>query len=315
MKIVTAAFAFAVAMPAFPQDDPSTKLREAWPKLQEAWKATTEFKASLADAKSRARETPDEALKIVGQLHVAFEAAGLWHADIVPDLAALKQVFKARVAGFLSFSGGFGSINSQEEYQRMQQEYQRAIEEWSNRRAGRGAAQAKSTPISDFETGAAELLKLKDSGDEDLVQDAVSKMRKALKDLGIMDEETPPWVRVRLTNLLRALALGQPCPEIPKATDEQRRKIDDVLSLLEEGDLNAREDAVKELLKLGEIAVPQARKRYAETADAESKVRLKRILGLRDPKPVVKHACRRCGTNADGPAICESCGTAMQPQK
>jgi len=317
--LLAAAIAVAAALPADAQDD---RLKEAWPRLQEAWKSTTDFKATLKKAetpKSRPRDIPDDAIKIVGQLHLAFDAGGLWANEPGADVVALKQVFKMRCASFLKFHSGFQVPNSQEEYRRLTEEYQRAIQEWQWKMGGGGGAKTRPDPISEFEDGLVELAKLRarETPDDDLMQDAVAKIRKSMRDLGIMDDDMPGWLRVRLTAMVKALALGEALPEMAAPTDTQKKKVQSLIEVIDEGDIVGREDAVKELLRIGEPAIPQVRKRYLEVENAEVKARLKKVLGYRDPKPLTRYACRRCGTSAEdtSPPACMSCGTEMAPPK
>jgi len=280
------------------KDDPDARLRKAWPKLLEAWKATTDFKATLKRPDGKPVKPveklpsggldplPDDALRVSAQVQQAMDAAGLGSDEFWPELAALKQAMKSRLTSFLRVTSvsSFATPTSQEEYQKLQEDYRRAVQEWSQRQSGVPPQPGRMTPVDELEEGAADLARHKSPESVDLAQDALSRVRKSLRDLRIMDDDTPPWLRIRLTALVRALALGEELPAPPQATPEQRKHVREVIGDAIEGDLVRRDEAVRDLMRLGEIAVPEVRRILADTQDAEARGRLRKVLGIKERK-------------------------------
>jgi hypothetical protein len=286
------------------QDDPYVKLRDGWGKLQEAWKAIGDYHASAAKAPRlrpgekvpKPDDLPDELVRLMGRASAAIENAGLWEPDVSPDLIAVRLAFKARLSGVARpRAGGVFDVPTSEEdlkvlneeYQRLAREYEQATEEFYRRQSGEGEKDKpeKKPSAGEFEDSIAALAKLmSQKADEDLVQEATTRVRMSLRAAGIFDDETPPWIRVRLTAVVRALTLGEKMPEPAKATADQEKRSKELLDAIAAGDLEGREEAVRDLLRMGESVVPMVRKRLSETEDAEVKLRLRKILGHREKK-------------------------------
>lgn len=286
------------------QDDPYVKLRDGWGKLQEAWKAVSDYHAAAAkaprvkpgDKAPKPDDLPDEIVRLMGRASAAFESAGLWEADLAPDLAAVRMVLKARLAGVARprAAGAFEVPTSEEElkrlteeYQRMMRDYEEATEEFYRRQSGEGGKEQpeKKPSLGDFEDSIAVLAKLvAQKSDDDLIQEAVTRVRMGMRAAGIFDDETPPWIRVRMTAVVRALTVGDRMPEPAKATPEQEKRAKELLDAVGGGDVETREEAVRDLLRMGEPAVASVRKRLSETEDAEVKLRLRKIVGFREKK-------------------------------
>jgi len=297
--------------------DPVAKLRTAWPKITDAWKAVGAFKEELAkDIESgRIPKTwasdqgkvlvlPDSFLRGSARMAAALEEAGLMGDDLPPEMEAFKSAFKARLASVVRLQsfGYFPTPTTNEEYNRLSQEYsaitrtlqeefQRAVNEYSMnqggvRPGGPPPAAKPATPVAKLEEAARTLLRMRESGsvEEDREQDALSRIREALRDLGLMDDDTPAWMRARLTILIRAAATGEAFPEPPRATAEQRKRISTLLTTLRDGAIDEREAAGRELSRTAEGGLDLIRAALADAPDDETKLRLKKVLGFREKK-------------------------------
>lgn len=292
--------------------DPDAKLKAAWPALVAAWKGVTTFKLDLAKdaevgkgmmADPSKATVPDSLLRGIGSVSNALEAAGLFGSDVPAELAAFKNVYKSRIGAAVRVQALALSVpKTDQEFQKysrdyqqamnqLQQEYQYVQMEFYRNRGGRGgvaAPEPKKTAVIRLEEAAAALARLQETGtpDEDLVQDALAKLRDAFRDLSIIDDETPAWMRARVTRLVRAAALGEPYPETPAPTADQEKQIDKLLGTLREGDLPEREAATREIARIAEPFLKRLREELTEATDPDLKMRLQRILGWRGDRPV-----------------------------
>jgi hypothetical protein len=258
------ALAVALIVALVPQEEAS--LKEAWPKLLEAWKAVDEHKPS-----SEAGLLDDEGLKTAAKLHQAFEAAGLFAAEGEYLPQAVKAFLKQRARALAPA----------------------ANDGWAGMRGririlaagGPGGAPAapavEGDPMGTLLTSLRKLKAMKVEGldDEDNVQDELVTARKALKALGVTGDDTPPGLRRRAFTLTRALVLGEPYPEPAAATDDQSKQVKAWIAELGHESIENREQAMKELVRAGEKALPAAREALKQ-GDAEIAARCKQLLGF-----------------------------------
>jgi hypothetical protein len=245
--------ALAAALLLAPVQDES-KLKDAWPKLVDAWKAVEAYQAAPS------AEGSDDFLKTAGRIHEAFEAAGLYgsEGEYVPQ--ALKTFVKARVRGwFRNFaSGNPKGLESATLY-----------------------LSHPSDPMKTFLESIARLQVLQKRGldDEDNVQDELSSARRALKAMRVTADETPGSLRRRVLALAKALALGEPYPEPALATEEQAKSIRDQIGKLGSESIEERDQAVRELARCGDAALPFLRESL-KSPDAETAARSRHLLGF-----------------------------------
>jgi hypothetical protein len=238
------------------------KLEENFGKLQEAWKA----------AAAKSDGLTDDYIRAIGKLSNALEAAGCFDPDASADARAVKRLLVRRAESMQAAKAG----------NRM-----RVVV-----RGAGGAFRAESddsgTALERFEKAVAKQRELKEKGidDEDNLQEVLVKQRKALKDLGIIADEMPQWIRRRVLKLAQALATGAACPAFAKATPEQEKRVRELVAQLGDAEPEKRDEAARELDKIGEPAVPQLREALKH-GDAEVRERAKKILGigLKDPEP------------------------------
>lgn len=240
------------------QDD--ARLREAWPKLQECWKAL-----DAAKPEPTGRLT-DDLLKALGRLDAAVEAAGLRDGNASFVSGALRHLLIQRGQRLLP-APSTGNVA------------------WLV--AGGGGAMRRETPrnrraaVDGLLSGIRKLRDLASKGldDEDNVQDQLTEIRKAMKDAGVVSDETPMWLRRRALTLIRALDAGQPFPETPAPTAEEAARLQKLIVDLGSEDPVVRDQATRELSKSGE----QAQDLLAgavKGADPEVAARAKTILGM-----------------------------------
>ena len=257
--------AAALIVALVPQDE--ARLKESWPKLVEAWKAADEYKPTpegvLLD---------DEALKVAGKIHQAFEAAGLFAAEGEYLPQAIKAFIKQRARALAPASADpWGRVMAIRGRLRVMA-------------AGGGvepqAPTVETDPMGAFLNSLKKLKELKVGGldDEDNVQDELVTARKALKGLGVTSDDTPPALRRRAFALARALATGDAYPEPAVATDDQVKQYRAWIAELGNDSIEAREKAMKELLRAGETVFPAAREALKQS-DAEIAARCKQLLG------------------------------------
>lgn len=256
--------AAALILALVPQDE--ARLKENWSKLQEAWKAVEAYKppaeAALFD---------DELLKTAAKLHGAFEAAGLYTKDgeYLPQAVKALVKIKSRQlfpgAGSNRFGAGRAIV--------------RVI------RGGGGGGPEESTvegdPLAKLIKALKKLESLKDEGldDEENVQDEMAAVRKSLKGLGIIGDDTPPALRRRALRLVKAMALGEEYPATLAATDEQAKQFRTWISELGSEAIETREKAMKELMRTSEASLPFLRE-GAKSGDAEVATRSRQLLGV-----------------------------------
>jgi len=235
------------------------RLEENFGKLQEAWKA----------AAAKSEGLTDDYIRAMGKLSAALEAAGCFDPDAPADVRAVKRLLVRRAEGMQAAKAG----------NRM-------------RVVVRGAFRAEGDDpggaLERFEKAVARLRELKEKGidDEDNLQEVLVEQRKALKDLGIIADTMPQWIRRRVLKLAQALATGAACPAFAKATPEQEKRVADLVAQLADPEPEKRDEAARELDRIGEPAVPQLREALRH-GDAEVRERAKKILGigLKDPEP------------------------------
>jgi hypothetical protein len=240
-------------------------LAEHFDKLREAWKA-----AEAKPAAGRATGLTDDFIKAIGRLSTALESAGLFSADAPAEARAVKRLLLARAENLMPLAS---SAYAQRARVVMRME------------GGLQTLEPQGA-LQRFEQSVAKLQDLKARGldDEDNVQEASVEMRKALKDLGVIHDEMPQWIRRRAQRVAQALVTGGAYPEFQKATPEQEKAIQDLIAQLGDVELEKRESASRELHRLGEPAVPAMREAL-KSADAEVRDRAKQFLGigLKDP--------------------------------
>jgi hypothetical protein len=253
MMTIAAALLFAV------QDE--GRLKESWPKLVDAWKTVEAYKAQPARA-----ELDDEYIKLMGRLHDAFEAGGLYDAGGEYAPLAVKAFVKARARGLAPSNAGMLDFRAKVAFVR---------------RAGQGGEVVSGDPMTTFLESIKKLRELKKSGldDDDNVQDELATARKALKALGITSDGTLAPLRRRALALVRALALDEGYPEPPKATEEQGKQIREWIGELGHEAIESRDKATQELIRAGEAALPFVREAL-KSADAEVVARARRLLGV-----------------------------------
>jgi hypothetical protein len=239
---------------ALPQAE-TDKLKEAWPKVVEAWRAMDTYKAEK-------EELSDDFLKLMGRLHDAFSAAGMLDgADF--EAGALKRLFKLRAARLLPRTS-----------------YDEVVvaRAWAAQRFAEG--QPAKAGLDGLLAGLSRLKELRDKGldDEDNVADETAAVRKSMKELKIVADDTPQWLRRRALELTRAVVAGGAWPERPKATAEQEAQAKRWIDELDDNDPEVREKAMRELMKIGDAVLPVLRAAL-KGASGEAAERIKRVLG------------------------------------
>jgi len=260
--MITLAAAVLVAL--VPQDE--GRLKESWPKLVEAWKAVEAYKAPAEPGL-----LDDELLKVAAKLHAAFESAGLFAAEGEYLPQAVKALVKLRTRSILPlgnnpFANRFGAI-------RIVRAGVGGAPEWQ-----RGGVDAN--PMGALLESLNKLKSLKQGGldDEENVQDELSTARKSLKTLGIIADDTPAGLRRRALHLVKAIALGEDFPAPTAATEDQAKQYKAWFAELGHESIETRENALKELTKAGEPALPFAREAL-KSGDAEVASRARSLLG------------------------------------
>lgn len=221
------------------------RLREAWPLLVETWNAL--------DARSTPLDPMDDnSLRLWGKVHTSFSTGGFIEENPSFEAAAVKQLFLR----FLSLK----SV---------------AIE-----MSGPGEAGARIT-YRPFLPQVRKIRELKERGldDEDNLQEARGELATRLKELKVIADDTPLWLRRRVVTLASALALGEPFPAPPRASGEESLHIRAWIGDLESEHPDVREAAIRSLLKSGEVAQPQLREALANGA-SKTVESVKRILGI-----------------------------------
>ena len=256
------ALAAALLAAFVPQDE--ARLKEGWPKLVEVWKAVEAYKpapeAGLLD---------DEYLKLMGKIHGAFEAAGLYggEGEYLPQ--AMKAFVKTRARDL----AGSGAYSNRAQWFRA-----------ARVRLVLGADEARtmdSDPMGSLLASLKKLQTLEQAklDDEENVQDELATARKSLKALGITADETPPALRRRALRLIRALSLGEAYPEPAAATEDQAKQFRAWIADMGHESIETREKATVELRRAGEAALPLLREALKST-DAEVAARARSLLGI-----------------------------------
>lgn len=256
----------AVLVALVPQDE--GRLKESWPKLVDAWKAVEAYKPA-----PEAGPLDDEYLKVLAKLHGAFESSGLFAAEGEYLPRAVKAFIKCRARNLTP--GGFSVNNGG------------AIIMRRVRVAGGGggAFEVNGNPDADpmgaLLSSLKKLQALKAGGldDEENVQDELSTARKALKNLGIIADDTPAGLRRRALHLVKAIALGEEFPVAKAATEDQAKQYKAWFAELGHESIETRENALKELTRAGETALPLAREAL-KSGDAEVVSRARSLLGF-----------------------------------
>ncbi len=233
-------------------------LQDGFPKLQEAWKTVGEARAK----KEKASGLTDDLIRAFGKVAAAYEAAGLFDEDAGFEARAMKRLLNRRASALLPASGDTRYY---------------AI-------AALNRARGEAAPVDGlerFEKAIAKLAELKAKGadDEDNVQEVMVDARKALKDLGLVRDEQPQWQRRRVLAVARALVTGDAYPARARATPEQEKRVKELIVQLGDSELERRDEATRELDKLGEPAVPLLQEALKH-ADSEVRERAKKLLGI-----------------------------------
>ncbi len=253
--MLTTAVALCIAL-----QSPDDRLKDNFGKLQEAWKSVA--------ARKDAAKIDDDTLRAFGKIAAAYEAAGFFEADLTFDARALKKLLGRKAETRMPAARSNST-------QRI-----RII-------AGGGFKAEPETPqysgdaLGRFEKSIARLAELKAKGadDEDNAQETLVEARKALKDLGLIRDEQPQWQRRRILGLARAVASGGAYPAMQKATPEQEKRVKELIVQLGDGEVEKRDEASRELDKLGEPAVPFLHEALKH-ADTEVRERAKKLLGI-----------------------------------
>lgn len=250
--------ALAAVLAMFCSFQEEARLREAWPKLQECWKAL-----DAAKPEPSARLT-DDVLKALGRLDAAFEAAGLRDANAPFVSGALRHLLLQRG-------------------QRLLPAQNAALTYWvvAGARGRMADGRSPAAALDALLAGVRKLGELQAKGldDEDNVQDQLTEIRGAMKDMHLVSDATPIWLRRRLLNVIRALDSGAAFPAVAAPTAEDTARLQKLIGELSAEDPATRDQAARELAKSGE----QAQALLAEAAkstDPETSARAKQILGL-----------------------------------
>lgn len=259
--MIAIAAAVLFALPAQEED----KLKEAWPKLVEAWRSVEEHKPSETGT------FDDNLIRAMGKLHDAFEAAGMFQEHPSYETAALKHLCKLGAKNL--FPGSSNGVL----YNMAVAELQfgpRNGQRWVNPMTRGGG-------MNDLLSSIRRLRELKEKGldDEDNVAEETTTIRKSLKGLGLIEDETPMWLRRRVTSLAHAMVLGEAYPETARATEEERKQIAGWVEALGSEESEVREKATRELMKCGEKALGELQEAL-RSQDAEVVARAKKILGV-----------------------------------
>jgi hypothetical protein len=257
-------FAVALLLAFVPQDE--ARLKESWPKLVDAWKAVDAYKPS-----AEAGPIDDEFLKVAAKLHASFDAAGLYAADGEYLPQAMKAFLKARARSLMpAVSNPWGN----------RMVFRRVRVAGGGGGAFLEAGTPEGDPLNALLASLKKLQDLKAGGldDEENVQDELSTARKSLKALGITADDTPAGLRKRALHLVKALALGEEYPAPAVATEEQAKQIRAWIGELGHESIETRENAMRELMKAGDAALPFARDMVKST-DAEVASRARTLLG------------------------------------
>ena len=245
-----------------PCQDPDS-LRDAWPELVKVWNELESHQQGKTEG------FDDELLVTLGKLHTAFEQGGLLEKEPAYEVAALKQLFKKRFdigvtkKSGIPLSGKSGTFSSI---------------------TFLGGNISKKGVIYSFESLFGSIRKLNDLrerglDDEDNVTDETVTIRKSLKALKITADETPMWLRRRVTTLTKALLMGEGYPEPVRASDAESAQVREWIGGLASEDVQTRDEAMRRLMKAGEAGRPQLRKALGDD-DPEVVARVKRLLGI-----------------------------------
>jgi len=246
-----------------PMIQEENSLEKGWPVLQEAWRAieSNKHQNGIAD---------DNFIRLMGAIHDAYKAAGFFEKEMSFEAAAFKQLFTQRMKR---------TLPAQKHNTREAMIMEMMMNQGLN---------GKENNSSHFSFGLESLLasivklrslKKRNLDDEDNVADEKTIVRKSLKGLKMMSDETPLWIRRRLVLLTTGFLEGGSYPQPAKPSPELLGKIKSWMEELSSEDIQTREKAVKNLMKHGEPAGPLLRK-MMQTKDPETLDQVKRILGI-----------------------------------
>lgn len=243
----------------FAQADP---LAEHWVKLQEAWHAA-------GDAKGDGDYVDDKLLSAAAAIHSAFEASGLNRKELSGDRAALRRAIKARLVPAVKSRMPVVKSGSGLE------EEAETFTIFVNGQASRKRVKPEEA-LSALRTQAKEAVEAKPAAKAA----AEEKVTEALIQLSVVDKESAPWVKRRVTRLVVALEMKQPYPAPAPATPGLQARVKALIEQLGEDEISVREKASADLVEIGEPAVPQL-KEACESSNAELKLRARQLLGIK----------------------------------